>query len=141
MSNALILAEWFRDVWINGDLDAIDRMFPAATSAEGMMGFSVGADDFKELVPAFTQLVEDFSIEVINVIESGPWISALISVHGTHAYSNAEIAFTGQLMARIENGVFAEAYNNFDFISFFEQIGALPSDTIALALSGEPLVA
>lgn len=141
MSNALILAEWFRDVWINGDLDAIDRMFPPSSQAEGMMAFSVGAEDFRELVPAYTELVEDFSIEVINLIEQGPWVAALISVKGKHAYSDAEISFSGQLMAKIENDVFVEVYNNFDFITFFEQIGALPPDTVALALSGEPLVA
>ncbi|MEJ2001914.1 MAG: ester cyclase [Maritimibacter sp.] len=141
MSNALILAQWFRDVWIEGDLDAIDRMFPAETEAQGMMSFSLTAQDFKELVPAYTELVDDFSIEVINLIEHGPWVAALIAVKGTHSYTGTAISFSGQLMAKIENGLFVEVYNNFDFITFFEQIGALPPDTIALALSGEPLVA
>jgi hypothetical protein len=40
---------------------------------------------------------------------------------------------------RYEGDRIAEAYNHFDMISFFEQLGAFPPETMALCMSGERL--
>lgn len=139
MNGKELLETWFRQVWLEGDLAAVDRMFPARTEASGMMEFSVRAEDFKALVPAFLAFVEEPAVRLEHVVESGGWVAALISAQGTAAGSGRPIAVSGQLMARIENGTFAEVYNHFDLLGFFEQIGALPDNAVALALSGEPI--
>jgi hypothetical protein len=40
---------------------------------------------------------------------------------------------------RFEGDRFAEAYNHFDMLTMFENLGALPPETLALCLSGERL--
>lgn len=139
MNGLNLLEAWFRRVWLDGDLDAVDAMFPATTAASGLMDFAIGPADLKALVPAFLAQVEAPSLSFERVIESGSWVAALIHVTGTALATGRPISVSGQLMARIENGTFAEAYNTFDMLAFFEQIGALPENATALALAGEPI--
>jgi predicted ester cyclase len=36
------------------------------------------------------------------------------------------VDFYGMTMVRVRNGKIVEAWNNFDFLSFYQQIGMLP---------------
>jgi len=139
MDGRRILETWFRQVWIDGDFDAVDRMFPATTEATGLMDFAVRAEDIKAVVPAFRALVATPSLRIERVIESGDWISALVTFHGTAITTGRPVAVSGQLMVRVQGGVFTEAYNHMDLLGFFEKIGALPDNAVALALAGEPI--
>ncbi len=42
-------------------------------------------------------------------------------------------------MARFKGGKMVEAYNQFDFISLFEQLGQLPQDTLPICMTGQQL--
>jgi len=41
------------------------------------------------------------------------------------AATNREVEFTGMTFARVRDGQIVEAWNNFDFMSMFQQLGAL----------------
>jgi len=141
MTNLDILKDWYRRVWIEGDLQAIDDYFAPTTGAEGILADGqVGAEDFRALVPTLLALVRNLSIEVVRSVETGDWVWAQIAVRGVTAHGIDPIAATGQVAARFEGGRIVEAYNAFDFISFFEQAGLLPRDSFMLLLSGERLV-
>ena len=135
-----ILKNWYDRVWIGGDLAAIADFFPPGTGAEGIMpGLSLGERDFADLIPAITRLVTDLRYEVVRHIEADDWLWALVRVQGRAARSRAPVDIATQVAVRIENGRFAEAYNNADMLAFFEQIGALPENSMALCLMGEQL--
>ena len=140
MSNLDILKDWYDRVWIGGDLAAIADFFPPGTGAAGIMpGLSLGAHDFAELIPMMTRLVTDLQYEVARHVEADDWLWALVRVQGRAARSRAPIDISTQVAVRFENGRFVEAYNNADMLAFFEQIGALPENTMALCLMGERL--
>lgn len=141
MSNLEILREWYRRLWLEGDLAAIDDFFATAAGAEGIMADGqVGAEDFRAFVPAILAHVRDPSFEIVRSIETDDWVWAQLAVRAVIAHGLDPIAVSGQVACRIEGGRIVEAYNSFDFIPFFEQAGLLPTDAFLLLLSGQRLV-
>jgi predicted ester cyclase len=62
----------------------------------------------------------------------GDKIAARCTVRGTHAgdglglaATNMPVEFTGICIVRVRDGKIIEAWNNFDFMSMFQQVGAL----------------
>ncbi|MCB2105820.1 ester cyclase [Albidovulum sp.] len=140
MSKLKLLQDWYRQVWVEADLDAVDRYFSPRTGADGLMpDGQVGPEDFKALVPALLALVRNLDIRIDRWIEAGDWLWAQISVHAVTAEGMAPICAAGQVMMRIEGDRITEAYNAFDFLTFFQQAGLLPEDAFLLLLSGERL--
>lgn len=140
MTNLEILREWYRRVWLEGDLTAIDEFFATSAGAEGIMADGqVGAEDFRAFVPAILAHVRDPSFEIVRSIETDDWVWAQLSVRAVTAHGLDPITVTGQVACRIEDGRIVEAYNSFDFIPFFEQAGLLPADAFLLLLSGQRL--
>lgn len=140
MTNLDILREWYRRVWIEGDLSAIDTYFAPSGGAEGIMADGqVRSEDFRAFVPAMRAHVREPSFEIARSIECGEWVWAHLVVQATTARGLDPITVTGQVACRIVDGRIAEAYNAFDFIPFFEQAGLLPRDAFLLLLSGERL--
>jgi ketosteroid isomerase-like protein len=133
------LKTWYDRVWLQGDLDAIDELFNPDTEASGMMDFAVGPEDFKALVPAFLAHVALEDICYDKVVEMGDWVWASMSAHATARVTETPVHVTGQIMVRVQDGHIVEAYNQFDFLALFEQLGYLPPDSLALCLSGEGL--
>jgi hypothetical protein len=127
------LADWFQRVWVEGDLDAVDEYFSSETKAAGMMtGFEIGA-----MVPAILSMVRNPSVSMEKTVETGEWLWALLKIDAQCAEDLKPVSINGQVMMRMgADGKIAEAYNHFDFISFFEQLGKMPQDTIALCLGG-----
>ena len=133
-----ILEEWYRRVWIEADLDAIDQLYSPDTQAQGLLpDLQVGPDDFRELVPMFLDMVEDPTVSLDKVMEDGDWASALYSMRVTNPANGQPVIGSGQLFARFDGDKMVETYNSFDFMSFFEQMGLLPEQSMALCLTGQ----
>ena len=140
MTKLEFLKNWYDRVWVKADLEAIDQFFAPRAGAEGIMpDGAVGAEDFRALVPALRALVRDLSITIDRWQDGDDWLWAQITVQALPAQGAAPIRANGQVMMRFANGLIAEAYNTFDFLTFFEQVGLLPQDAFALLLSGEKL--
>jgi hypothetical protein len=141
MAHLDILREWYRRVWIEGDLAAIDELFADSAGAEGIMADGqASAEDFRAFVPAILAHVREPSFEIVRSIETGDWVWAQLVVRSLTAQGLDPVTVTGQVACRIAGGRIAEAYNAFDFLPFFEQAGLLPQNAFLLLLSGERLV-
>lgn len=140
MTKLDFLRNWYQRVWIEADPSAIDDYFAPRAGAEGLMpDGQITAEDFRALVPALLSMVRDLRIEVDRSVETEDWLWAQITVHGTTAHDVTPIRASGQIMMRIADDKIVEAYNAFDFITFFEQVGLLPTDTFLRLLAGERL--
>ncbi|GAB5438523.1 ester cyclase [Falsiruegeria mediterranea] len=140
MTKSELLKEWYDQVWVHGDVDAIEKFFDPETMAEGIIPeMQVGVDDFRDLVTAFRYHVGEIDVKLPKTIENGDWVAAMLHVHTSRADNGAPIEVTGQVMARIKDDKVVEAYNQFDFISLFEQLGQLPEDTLPVCMTGQQL--
>lgn len=132
-----VVHSWFERVWNQGDLTAIDEMFPADGIAHGLSGDAErpvrGPARFKEFAQTLRGAVPDIHVEALRYVTQGPFCAAYCRVTGTHrgdtlgvSATGRAIEFQGMTMVRVENGRIMEAWNFFDFLSFYQQIGALP---------------
>ncbi|GAB4388129.1 ester cyclase [Albidovulum sp.] len=138
MDKLTLLQDWYRRVWIEGDLDAVDEYFAPQSGAEGLMpDGQVTAEDFRALVPALRMVVRDLRIEIDRHVECDDWLWVHVTAHAVKATGIEPVSASGQVMVRVADGRFVEVYNSFDFITFFEQLGLLPAGAFLLLLAGE----
>lgn len=140
MGKKEILEEWYRRVWREGELEAIDELFAPDTQAAGLIPeMRMGPTEFRELVPMFLELVDSPEFTLDKVMEDGDWAAALLSVNATVSATGKPVFATGQLFARFEGDTMVETYNCFDFMGFFEQLDLLPEQSMALCLTGQAI--
>ena len=144
-SKADILKQWYVDVWENGNLDVIEDYFlQVAHNSHNshhhlVPNFGVDTKELREWLSILHSFVTDIKVDVLQTIEQGDWISAMLRITCRQRDTSKQIEVTQQITLRFENGKKAESYPSFDFIRFFEQLEQLPEDTLALLLSGTVL--
>jgi steroid delta-isomerase-like uncharacterized protein len=127
---------WFEEVWNKKREDAIDEMFAADGVAHGLAdaeGHAIrGPEGFKTLHRAFLSAYPDLKITVEDTVIEGDKIAARCTVTGSHEGhgigvppTNQPVEFTGMTIVRVKDGKIAEAWNEFNFMKMYEQIGAL----------------
>ncbi|WP_415920537.1 hypothetical protein [Tateyamaria sp. SN6-1] len=135
-----ILQAWFDRVWSDGDVDAIPMFLaPGATSDGILPDMALTPGDMPELVHMVRKRLGQFQIRVAKTIEHDTWISALIEFNSHVPETGDPIQVFGQIMARFEERQMVEVYHSFDFLSYFEQLGQLPPNTLAVLLAGSRL--
>lgn len=125
-----IIHEWFRRVWEEGDLDAIDELMHPENLSLGLVDDPVGLDSFKAVFASWTQLIGEITVEVEEVFEEDDRVSGRWILRGIHRSSGRRIAMPGALFARVKDNKFLECTNYLDYLDFFVQTGALPPDTL-----------
>jgi steroid delta-isomerase-like uncharacterized protein len=134
--NRALIHRWFDEVWNNGRTTAIDEMFADNGIAHGLGDDSAnplrGPEGFKEFHAKFREAFPDILITVEDTICEGDRIAARCSVRGKHtghslgfAATDAAVEFTGIAIVRVNDGKIVEAWNNFDFMTLYKQLGAI----------------
>lgn len=135
-----ILRDWFQTIWIRAELDRIESFFQPRAGAEGLLADGqVGPEDFRALVPALRSLVRGLTISIDRWHADADWLWAHTTVRAQSARDMRPVEAVGQMMMRFEGDRIAEAYNSFDFLTFFAGVGLLPDDAFLLLLGGERL--
>ena len=135
MPNALEVArEWFKEVWNKGSEEAIARLMAPTARFYGLPTPDgspvVGPDAFKPFFRQFRQAFPDIRIEIERSIAEGDMVALHCRVTGHHrgdalgiAPSGNALDIDGMAMARIRDGRIVEAWNCFDFLSLYGQVG------------------
>lgn len=127
---------WFEEVWNQRREDAIDEMFDAEGVANGLTDADGnplrGPESFKTLHRAFLAAYPDLNITIEDTVTEGDKIAARCTVRATHAGdglgfapTNRPIEFSGLTIVRIKDDKIVEAWNEFDFMKMYAQVGAL----------------
>lgn len=88
------------------------------------LGFDgAGIEPFKLFYKEFMDSFKDIYIEVDQVLTDGEYEAARCTARGVHSQTNMEASFSGMVMVRIKDGKAVEAWNNFDFLSMYMQLG------------------
>jgi steroid delta-isomerase-like uncharacterized protein len=137
--NVTIVRRWFEEVWNKGRADAIDEMFAEDGVAHGLADASGaelrGPADFRVFHGRFREAFPGIEVVVEDAISEGDKVAARCTVRAKHegdslgfAATNRPVEFTGMTFARVRDGKIVEAWNNFDFMAMFQQLGALRMD-------------
>ena len=135
-NNKALMRRWFEEVWNKGRAEAIPEMFAdegiahglsddPASPLRGPAGFLPFHAQFREAFPNIEVVVED-------QIAEGDRVATRCSVRGKHAgdslgfaATGSPVEFTGITITRIKDGKIVEAWNNFDFMKMYKQLGTI----------------
>jgi len=133
-----IVRAFFDTVWVRGDAAAGRAFFaPGAEAAGFLTDMALRPEDFAIFVDMVHMHVDDLKVEILNEVAEGDWISVLVRFTGVSTQTGQPMTAAGQTMMEIRDGLILSAYNHFDLIGFFIQIGALPRDIVERALGGD----
>jgi len=117
--------QWFDKVWNNASADAIDGLMTQDAILHGLdlpEGKS-GAAAFRDYFENFLTQFSDPSIDVEHVLREGDMEAALTHVHAIDQLTGNPVSFSGLCMIRVEDGKIAEAWNHYDFLGLYQQLG------------------
>ena len=134
--NKALIRRWFEEVWNKGNEAAIDEMFAQDGIAHGLAEEPEkamrGPQGFKPFHQRFRSAFPEIEVAVADIVAEGDKVAARCTVRGKHqsdslgfAATGRSTEFTGITIVRIERGQIVEAWNNFDFMTMFKQLGAL----------------
>jgi steroid delta-isomerase-like uncharacterized protein len=134
--NKAFIRRWFEEVWNKGREEAIDEMFAEEGVANGLVDESGqplrGPAGFKPFFRKFREAFPEIEVVVEDTVAEGDKVAARCTVRGRHrgdalgfAATEQPVEFTGITIVRLSKGKIVEAWNNFDFMSMFQQLGAL----------------
>jgi len=140
MTKTELLQHWFDEVWTKGNLTVIDEMLSPEAEANGLFpAFGLNIADYHDLTLAVRHLVDDISVRFSHTLDQGQWLAARTVISAKRADNEGPIDLTGQLFVRFEGAKMVEIYSHLNFLSFFEQLGQMPPDTLPICLTGQHL--
>src|SRR5258706_4490616 len=133
MAEAAFMHRWFEEVWNNQSEAAVDEMFAADGVGHGLGDEDiVGPEAFKVFHRAFVSAYPDLRVTVEDTVVEGDKIATRCRVTGKHdghgiglSPTNRDVDFTGMVIVRVQDGKIVEAWNEFNFMKMYTQLGAL----------------
>lgn len=130
-----VLRDWFDGVWNRGDEATITRLLPADARIHGLPtpdGRAIrGPQEFSPFYRAFRSAFPDINVELLHVVAQGGLAVAHCRVRGTHTGQGLDrpptslpVDFYGFAMCQISGEQVVEAWNCFDFLNMYRQLGA-----------------
>ena len=119
------LYRWFQEVWSNGNKNALDELLTQDVVAHGLYPDDrpQGIDSFKKFYEEFRSQLTNINVAVEDVIAQDDMEVALCSVTATDIATNKAVSFGGLCMAQIRDGKIAQAWNHYDFLKMYQQLG------------------
>src|SRR5215475_6106436 len=131
--NKALVRRWFDEVWNKGRAEAIDEMFAKDGIAHGLSDNPVkGPDGFRPFFQNFRTAFPDINIAIDHLISEGDLVMARCLVRGVHTGSGIgldatqkPVSFSGMTICRVKDNKIVESWNNFDFLTMFQQLDAV----------------
>jgi steroid delta-isomerase-like uncharacterized protein len=134
--NKAVVRRWFEEVWNKGRADAVSEMLSEDAIVHGLAEDPAlplrGPDGFLPFHAQFREAFPNIDVVVEDSIAEGDMIAARCSVRGKHTghslgftATQNPVEFTGMTMVRIKDGKIVEAWNNFDFMKMYRQLGKM----------------
>jgi steroid delta-isomerase-like uncharacterized protein len=142
-NNADLIRRWFEEVWNQGREATIDELCSKYAVGHGQTHDGtdiVGPQHFKDFWQAFRAGFSSIHVEIHQTIEQADTVMArwTLTAENTGPFmgmapSGKRITTTGMSMQRFVGGQIAEAWDNWDQLGAFTQLGAVTLNVQAQA--------
>jgi steroid delta-isomerase-like uncharacterized protein len=136
VSNKLLIYRWFEEVWNKKRESAIDEMLHPQALVHGLGDPGMvlkGPEAFKPFYRAFVSAIPDLQVAVESTLAEDDKVVARCSARGTHTGAGLGVPPTGKkvimagiVLVHVRDGKLYEGWNNWDFLSLYQQVGLLP---------------
>jgi len=121
--NSTLTYRWMQEVWNEGREDAIDEMMDENAEVHGIEEIKEkGPVAFKQFFRNFRGQFPQLQVEVEDVVVQDDCETSRCIVNATTA-TGQQVSFSGMTFVRIQDNKIIEAWNNFDFVSMYQQLG------------------
>lgn len=135
-----ILKTYFDEVWVKGNVDALATLLAPNATTRGIMGtMPFDAVELAELVSAVRALMGPITIDIPVQVEQNDWLSALVEIKSHAEHNGDPIHLFNQVIVRFDGEQMVEIYSGVHSMAFFEQLGLLPDNAMAILLAGSRL--
>ena len=123
--HSTVVHHWFEEVWNNSQEAAIDKLMADQAIAHGITDAANdrGPEGFRRFYQKFRDDFSNIHIKTDKVMRDEDLEVAHCDVTATHTQSGKPVSFSGISMARISAGKIIEAWNYFDFLGLYQQLG------------------
>jgi len=137
VANKVLVYRWYEEVWNRKRESAIDELLSPDVRMYGLTGNPtealVGIQAFKKYWRAMISVLPDLQIAVESTIAEEDKVVARCSLRATHTGAGLgfeptgkKIHITGVRIAVFQDGKTIEAWNNFDTLGMYRQLGLFP---------------
>ena len=123
--NKQLLIRWFEEVWNEGRKETVFELFPYGILHDGSAQLN-GPEEFCSFYDALHTQFSDFRFSPGVSLAEDDLVCLHWSVAFRHTSSGKALNVTGTTIVRVENGVFAEAWQNWDAASLGAQLNGQP---------------
>lgn len=134
--NKTLIRRWFEEVWNKRRADAITEMLAEDAVVHGLSEDAAkplrGPAGFLPFHTQFCEALSNLEVVVEDTVAEGDKVAARCSVRAKHTgdslgfkATGIPVEFDGIAIARVRDGKFVEAWNNFDFMKMYKQLGAI----------------
>ncbi len=138
VANKVLVYRWYEEVWNKQNERVIDELLSDDIVLYGLSEspteFATGPAAFKKYWRTILTALPDIQISVESTIAEDEKVVARCRVRATHLGeglgvppTGKKIHITGISISTFSNGKAIEAWNSFDMLSIYRQIGAFPA--------------
>ena len=142
MKNTQVLEHWFYDVWNKKDFSAIETYLAADCITHGLLdeqGNEVrGREGFKKFFTHFIEAFPNINIKIDDIITEGDKVVTRCTAAMPHTGKDFQATaskiiksegknfqFSGVSIAIVKNDQIQEAWNHWDFLGLYMQMGVI----------------
>jgi steroid delta-isomerase-like uncharacterized protein len=126
----------FEEVWNQKRVEKIDELVATDYIHHDVLSpDQQGIDAYKQFVQLYRNAFPDIHFKIEDEIADGDTVVIRWTVTGTHngdlpglPRTGKAISVTGITIARLSDGKFVEAWNNWDALGMMQQLGAVPTE-------------
>jgi len=137
VANKVLVYRWYEEVWNKKRGEVIDELLSPGVISDGLtddpMESVKGTEAFKRYWATMIKIFPDIQVAVESTIAEDDKVVARCAVRGTHLGeglgippTGKKIHVTGVRIAVFRDGLVIEAWNHFDYLAVYRQLGLLP---------------
>ncbi|MEX6686537.1 ester cyclase [Danxiaibacter flavus] len=123
-----LVYKWLNEVWNKGNIDIAESLMHENATRHGLGDIDSnlpGPEGFRTFYANFKKDFTNIDIQMEDAIKEDGIEAVRCTVHALHIPTNKEVNFSGICWAKCEHGKIKEAWNSFDFLKMYQQIGLL----------------
>ena len=138
VANKVLVYRWYEEVWNKKRESAIDEMLSPEVVLYGLTDSPTealrGSAGFKKYWQHMISIFPDIQVAVESTIAEDDRVAARCSMRATHMgeglgvkATGKKVHITGVRICTFRDGKVVEAWNNFDILSVYRQLGLFPA--------------
>ena len=141
--NKTLIENYTRDIWTEHNVDNLEEYIADNYVEHTPFGTFHGLDEFRGYINMVLRGMSDFEVTIDNVVADENMVASNYTTEGTHdgEFLGADptgnrAASDGCYVGRVENGMLAEGWNQFDLMTVLSELEILPSETLGQIRQG-----